>query len=272
MGRVGLVWLLLAVVACPGEETRIYDVRGVVRGVKASERQLVVAHEEIEGLMPPMTMNFGVASPELLEAVEPGQVIEFKLAASQRGYFILELEVIAEDVAAAGDDALAALVEEADPAPPFQLQDQEGRDLSLEALAGKALLVDFIFTRCPGPCPVLTGIHVEAQRALPAELRASTHFVSISLDPVHDTPEALRGYAEARGADLAHWSFLTGPPARVDEVLRAYGVGKIVSEDGEIEHTVASFVIDPQGRIVERFLGLDHGPDDLVRALRRAAG
>ena len=97
--RRRFTWLLATLlVACNADETRIYDVRGVVRGVQPAERQLVVQHEDIEGLMPAMTMNFGVAAPELLDGVEPGQVIAFKLAASRRGYYILELEVIATGV------------------------------------------------------------------------------------------------------------------------------------------------------------------------------
>lgn len=273
MGRHRFAWLLvIGLLACRGEETRIYDVRGVVRGVQPSARQLVVQHEDIEGLMPAMTMNFGVAKPELLEAVRPGQVIAFKLAASKRGYYILELEVIAEDEAGAGVSPLAGLVEEADPAPPFELTDQEGRPLALADLAGKAVLLDFVFTRCSGPCPILTGIHVDVQRVLPDALRDRVRFVSISLDPEHDRPEVLGAYAQARGADLAGWSFLTGPSDVVDEVIRGYGVGRVMVEGAEIEHTVATFVIDPEGQIVRRFLGLEHSPDEIVRALESAAG
>jgi protein SCO1/2 len=271
--RKRLAWLLaIGLLACNADETRIYDVRGIVRGVQPAERQLVVQHEDIEGLMPAMTMNFAVARPELLDGVEPGQVIAFKLAASRRGYYILELEVIASDESGAVGNSLEGLAQEADPAPPFRLIDQQGRPLALADLAGKALLLDFVFTRCPGPCPVLTGLHVDAQRALPDELRERIWFVSISLDPEHDRPEALRAYAEARGADLSSWSFLTGESTAVDEVIRGYGVGKVLAEGGEIEHTVATFVIDPKGRIVRRFLGLEHSPDEIVRALRRAAG
>jgi len=268
-----LTWLLaIGLVACNADETRLYDVRGIVRGVQPAERQLVVQHEDIEGLMPAMTMNFGVVRPELLDEVEVGQVIAFKLAASRRGYYIVELEVLAVDETGALPDSLEGLAAEADPAPAFQLIDQQGRSVALSDLSGKALLLDFIFTRCPGPCPVLTGLHVDAQRALPAELRERVWFVSISLDPEHDRPEVLRAYAEARGADLSSWSFLTGESETVGEVIQGYGVGKLLAEDGEIEHTVATFVIDPEGRIVRRFLGLDHSPDELVGALRRAAG
>lgn len=274
MGRRTCTLLLSAgLLACWADrDVRTYEVRGVVRGVEAEARQVVVQHEDIEGLMPAMTMNFDVAAAELLEGLETGQPIRFRLEATRRGYRILELEPLATGTGGEGDDLLAELVEPEDRAPAFALTDQQGRRLALADLSGKVVLLDFVFTRCPGPCPVLTGLHVDAQRALPEDLRERAWFVSISIDPEHDDPEALRAYAEARGADLSGWSFLTGEPADVAEVIQGYGVGRIVAEDAEIQHTVATFVIDPEGRIVQRFLGLDHRPEEIVRALRRAAG
>jgi protein SCO1/2 len=136
---------------------------------------------------------------------------------------------------------------------------------------GRVLLVDFVYTRCPGPCPILTSRHVSLQRALSPELRERTRFVSVSIDPEHDTPEALRVYAEARGADLAHWSFLTGPPEAVAAVVAAYGVGSLRQDDGTIDHIVATFIVDPEGRIAERFVGLEHDSETLLRALERIA-
>jgi protein SCO1/2 len=83
------------------------------------------------------------------------------------------------------------------------------------------------------------------------------HFVSVSLDPVRDTPAALREYARKRGAELSGWSFLTGPPDEVDAAIRAYGIGSARQPDGTIAHLVVSFVIDGEGRIARRFIGLE---------------
>jgi len=170
-----------------------------------------------------------------------------------------------------GASGLLGGVDELDLAPAFRLTDQQGRAVSLADWRGQAVLLDFIYTHCPGPCPILTARHVELQRALPPALRARVHFASISLDPQRDTPEALRAYAEARGADLSDWSFLTGPAEEISAVLRAYGIGAGRSGGGEIEHLVATFLIDPQGRITRRFLGLEHSTQTLQTALQRAA-
>jgi len=134
------------------------------------------------------------------------------------------------------------------------------------------VLLDFIWTRCPGPCPILTGLHVKLQQQLPPALRERTQFVSISLDPVRDTPAVLRDYAKTRGADLAGWSFLTGPPDEVDAVIKSYGVGSAKAPDGQIEHVVATFLIDGAGRIARRYIGLEgHDPAELLRDLERLA-
>ena len=117
---------------------------------------------------------------------------------------------------------------------------------------------------------MLTSSHVTLQRLLPPELRARTRFVSISLDPVRDTPMALRAYALARGADLTGWSFLTGDPDAIALVLKGYGVGSMRRPDGQIDHLVATFLIDAEGRIAQRFIGLEHEPEELLRALEGA--
>ena len=80
---------------------------------------------------------------------------------------------------------------------------------------------------------------------------------------------ALVQLAEARGADLASWSFLTGPPEVVDAALRAFGVGKSPGKDGEIDHLVVTFLVDPEGRIARRWVGLDHEADEILADLER---
>jgi len=267
------------------ERLHSYQVRGVVEAVSPGDGQAVVQHEEIPGLMPSMSMNFDVPNPALLAKLAPGQQIEFTLELRDRSFRITAARVLSGPPAAgaaaaagasgthgaAGTSGLLGGVAELDSAPAFRLTDQQGRAVSLADWRGRAVLLDFIYTHCPGPCPILTARHVELQRALPPGLRARVHFASISLDPQRDTPEALRAYAEARGADLSDWSFLTGPAEEISAVLRAYGIGAGRRRGGEIEHLVATFLIDPQGRIARRFLGLEHSAKTLQTALRRAA-
>ena len=184
-----------------------------------------------------------------------------------RSFALVGAEVV-EAAGPAGSEGGGVLAAAPDVAPPFDLVDQDGERLRLADLRGRIVVLDFIFTHCPGPCPILTGRNVALQRLLPDSLRARTHFVSISLDPLRDTPEALRAYAEARGADLADWSFLTGPEDAIDAVLAAYAVGKRLPEEGgEIEHVLATFLIDSEGHVERRYLGVSHDPEQMLADL-----
>lgn len=252
----------------------VYDAHGVVESVNREYGQVVIRHDDIPGLMPGMTMSFDVPDPQVLAKLQPRQIVDFRLEFTGKAYNVVAATPRGEAPAGAGEAAsLGNVAPQGDPAPPFRLTDQDGRPLALEDLRGKAVLLDFVYTTCPGPCPILTGLHVEVQRALAPALRDRVHFVSISLDPLHDTPAALREYAKKRGADTTNWSFLTGPPQDVDAVLRAYGVGSARQPDGTIAHLVVTFLIDGEGRIVERFVGLDeHDPKQVRAELERVAG
>jgi protein SCO1/2 len=247
-----------------------YHGHGTVEDVQGETRQIVIAHDDIEGLMPAMTMNFDVADPKLLDTLESGDVIDFDVAFTGKAYVVTRATVVERGAPTSDGAKLSNVAPADDPAPPFRLTDQDGNATALADWHGKVVLLDFIWTRCPGPCPILTGIHAKVQKELSPELRAKTHFASISLDPTRDTPAVLRDYAQKRGADLAHWSFLTGAPADVDAVVKSYGVGSAKTPDGAIEHVVVTFLIDPNGQIRRRYLGLDgHDPKQIERDLER---
>jgi len=275
-GRARAALLALALACGPGgDET--YESVGVVREVRPDLRQIVIEHEDIPGLMPAMTMSFDVPDVALLSTLSAGQKIRFRVAHTGPSYRVVGAEAIgaAGEAGVSGTPAgptFANVAAEREPAPPFRLTDQDGRPLALEDLRGKTVVLDFIFTHCTGPCPVLTGLHVDVQRALGPAQRAKTRFVSISLDPERDTPDVLRAYALKRGADLSGWSFLTGTPAEVEDVLKRYGVGVIRKAGEEPAHLVATFVIDPQGRIAHRIFGLEQGAAERARVVAETAG
>ncbi len=260
--------LALVAVACADDGVRRYQVRGVVRDLHREYAQVVIEHEEIPGLMPAMTMNFDLADAAWLDRLEPGQAIEFTLEVTRRSYRVAAFTLLDGEGGERGPRAALSPLDR--PAPPFALVDQRGQALSLADLRGKAVILDFIFTHCPGPCPILTGAHAELRRSLSPEIAERTWLVSITLDPERDTPEVLREYAKRRGADFPNWSFLTGPLEVVDEVARSYGVGSVRGADGAIDHTVATFLIDPKGQIVRHYLGIEHDSQEIARDLLRA--
>jgi protein SCO1/2 len=268
--------LVLAAGGCrrPQSGPGVYDAHGVVESVNREYGQVVIHHDDIPGLMPEMTMSFDVPDPALLEQLQPRQVIDFQLEFTGSAYNVIAVTPRGDAAAVGhGSASFDAVVPQGDPAPPFRLTDQDGNPLALEDLRGRAVLLDFIYTACPGPCPILTGLHVEVQRALDPALRDRVRLVSVSLDPRNDTPARLREYARKRGADTSNWSFLTGAAEDVDAVLQAYGVGSARQTDGTIAHLVVTFLIDGEGRIVQRFIGLDgHDPKQVRADLERVAG
>jgi protein SCO1/2 len=260
--------IALSLASC-GSDAKRYEANGIVYDVNSEFRQVLIEHEDIPGLMPAMTMSFDVADPKLLEELETGDRIRFELEFTGQSYRVLSARKLGQGEA--GDARLDMLADLRSPAPDFDLTDQAGGRVTLESLRGRTLLVDFVYTRCPGPCPALTSQHVVIQRQLPEALRDQVWFVSISIDPAHDTPEELRRYAEARGADLAGWSFLTGEPDTVSKLVKRFGVGSLRQADGTIEHLVATFVVDGEGRIAERLIGLEHTPESVVAVLEKVA-
>ncbi len=256
------VALVLACAALACRPANVYEAHGIVREVDPATGQAVIEHEEIPGLMSAMTMSFDVPDKALLAQLAPGQHIEFELEVTERSYRVISARTEGSTAGAARSPSLASALNQNDPAPGFSLVDQAGRTVTLADLSGKVLLVDFIFTRCPGPCPIMTSRHVELQRALAPELRERVRFVSISLDPKYDTPDVLKAYADARGADLSSWIFLTGPESDVAEVVRRFGVGTLRAADGNIDHALATFLVDGRGRIAKRWLGLEHPIDE----------
>ncbi|HEV3021629.1 MAG TPA: SCO family protein, partial [Pirellulales bacterium] len=118
---------------------------------------------------------------------------------------------------------------------------------------GKVVLVSFIFTTCNGTCPATTHrmakLHQECARR--PELKDAVQFLSISLDPARDTPEALRGYMRLYEIDGGNWAFLTGTSKEVQPVLAAWGMWAKPAANGQLDHPSRVYLVDRRGRIRE---------------------
>jgi protein SCO1/2 len=139
-------------------------------------------------------------------------------------------------------------------APEFTLLTQTGDKLSLSDLKGKVFLVSFIFTTCNGTCPATTHRMGQIQEELKTHglfKDDRVRLLSITLDPVRDTPEVLRGYMKLYDADPKYWTFLTGPPDQVSVVVKAWDMWVKPAANGQLDHPSRIFLVDPQGRIRE---------------------
>ena len=135
------------------------------------------------------------------------------------------------------------------PAPEVELVDSAGQPFKLSSLRGKAVLVSFVYTTCTGSCPATTLNLSRVQEKLKEAglWGKQVEFVSISLDPVRDTPDELAHYAKIFRADTSAWHFLTGPPDQVTKVIAAWDMWARVNAAGVLDHPSRIFLVDPQG-------------------------
>lgn len=127
----------------------------------------------------------------------------------------------------------------------FALIDQDGKMFGDEDLRGKVWVVDFIFTRCKGPCPLMTEKMAELQREFKGDERV--HFVTITMDARFDSPKVMKEFAEERGADFSTWHFLTGNAEEILSIAR--NIFKVPADRDPEMHTTRFVLIDKEGFI-----------------------
>jgi len=129
--------------------------------------------------------------------------------------------------------------------PDFRLVERSGQKLGLSDLKGKVWIADFIFTRCPGPCPRMSSRMASLERDLRSE--AGLRLVSISVDPEFDTQEVLTKYAAQYQAEEGRWFFLTGDKTAIHHLAKfGFLVGGV---DDVTLHTTRFVLVDRQGRV-----------------------
>lgn len=150
------------------------------------------------------------------------------------------------------------------------LIDQNGRPTRLADHRGQVVLLSFVFTSCPGPCPALTARLVEVQRRMGDDLRGRVHFVSVGIDP-DDGIDDLAAFAQARGVRFDAWSFVSGEPEEVAKLAGLFSSGLFAARDGQPDHRLAVFMLDPDGRSLQRYAAASLDVDRLLEDLRRVA-
>jgi protein SCO1/2 len=276
------IFVIAGCAACsrPAEPQRTYPLRGQILSIGETRsdgrRELSVKHEDIPGFMPAMSMAYFVKTPSLLDGLQPGDLFSATLVLSGSD---IHLEAVKKTGRAdlAPDSRPVRVMEVMNPGdevPDDELVDQEGRTRKLSDWRGRALAVTFVYTRCPLPdfCPLMDRRFADIQRAIAgdARLRERAHLVSVSFDPVHDTPAVIRKHAAMRGADPATWSYLTGTKASIDRLTSRFGVSTIDEKDtaSSIIHNLRTAIVDPQGRLVKVYSGSEWTVDSILADLR----
>lgn len=150
------------------------------------------------------------------------------------------------------------------------LTDQDGRTLALADLRGQVLVAAMIYSSCTSVCPRVTEDMKGVEKQLSGPDRKDVGFVLFSLDPGRDTPAALRRFAAEHALDPSRWRLFASSDDGVRDLSAVLGVKYTAEDNGEIAHSAMIFVIDREGVVRHRQLGLNPDPHELTSALAQA--
>ncbi len=246
----------------PPGPTQTFQVRGQIRDLDISNQVIRIAHEEIPDYMPAMTMPLPVKDPALFNGLSKGDTVQFELAVTKDDSWISHIQrVRLEDPAAVANLATNAdyirtneteRVQIGEAVPDFKLVDQDGKEIRLRDFRGRAVVLTFIYTRCPLPnfCPLMSKNFADLERRLSKEFPDQYQLLSITMDPTFDRPAVLKEYAARYEANTKHWSFATGDPQQIQSIARLTGL-YYAWEGGLISHDLRTVLIGPDGRLAQ---------------------
>lgn len=251
------------------DQPRRTAMRGMVLKVDAPHRTVVISHDGVTDGMPAMTMPFEVKNVRELTGLVPGAIVTFTLVTGKESAHIERVTVtryesIEKDPSTARrlrllqdftQDAAAApaIGQEA---PDFSLIDQAHARVSLVSFRGKVVALNFIYTSCVLPqfCyRMANNFGVVAKRFQP-RMGRDLVLLTVTFDPVRDTPERLAEYARQWNASPATWHFLTGDADAIRRVCHQFGLDAFPDE-GLISHSTRTVVIDRRGALAASIEG-----------------
>jgi protein SCO1/2 len=265
---LGLLLLLAAHSVLAAQQ---YAVTGMVVKVDRASKTFTASIQAIPGYMAAMTMPFEVLRMTELDGVAPGATVEFSLVVDRSSSHaehvrVLRYQSVESDPLTAnrltllnqivaGSKAAKPLAV-GDAVPDFTLTDQRRRPVTLSELRGKVVAINFIYTSCalPNFCLRIANNFGVLQKRFTQQLEHDLVLLTVTFDPVHDTPDVLAKYAEQWPANPAKWRFLTGRAADVQRVCRMFGVDAFPDE-GLMDHSLHTALIDRQGRLAANIEG-----------------
>jgi protein SCO1/2 len=265
-------------------DQRTYRLQGQVLAVEPASNTANIKHEDIPGLMPAMTMPYEVRDARLLEGIVPGDLINATLVIeSNRAYLSTlqkvgsaPLEASAADPLASGTSPGVDLLDPGEQVPDAQFVDQDGRPRAFTSFAGRTTVVTFMYTKCPMPafCPFLDRSFAAIQKSLQTDpafsrLAGNVQLVSVSFDPLNDTPPVLKAHAEKLDADPQVWTFLTGDRGEVDRFAARFGVmvSRSATDPLDITHNLRTAIVDADGKLAATYAGNEWTPGQLLADL-----
>lgn len=133
--------------------------------------------------------------------------------------------------------------------------DQRGEPFAMAQLRGKSVVLNFMFTHCPGICPLQTQALLRVRARLPEAVRERVHFVSVTVDPEHDSPGVLAAFAAKQGVSGEDWTFVTGPGPRLAALGDDYSVRALPAGAGPLDHRTEVRLINARGELMQTYTG-----------------
>ena len=271
-GLYALLLLLTPLLAVSTFGQQRYSATGLVLGVDKQHRIITVSCESIPGYMDAMTMPIEVRETRELDGLTRGAMIEFSLVADKEHPYAesvriwkfdgLELDPLSARRLRLLDGAMNPafspdrILKIGQAAPDFSLIDQNRARATLSEFSGKVVAITFVYTRCPFPnfCFRLTNNFARLQKRFAGEMGRELILLTITLDPIHDQPDALAEYGRTWNIDPKGWHLLTGPPAEVQKFCDRFGVA-FYPDEGTFIHSLHTLVIDRQGKLAANLEG-----------------
>jgi protein SCO1/2 len=263
----------------PAPSGKRYDLKGTVVSVDKANQTATIAHEEVKDFMEGMTMPFKLKDPWPLDVMKPGDQVQATLVVTDGSAWLEDVFVVQRSKGTQTDGAMpesSSLPQPGETLPDFRLVNQDGKAIRLADYKGRALLLTFIYTRCPVPdyCALMSSNFAEIEKELKKDsaLYRKTHLLSISFDPAYDTPKVLRSYGAAQTGNydketFAHWEFVTGDAEEVKKLAQFFGLTYVPEKD-QIVHSLQTALIAPDGKIAKLYSGNEWKPSDVVTDIR----
>ncbi|MCU1384379.1 MAG: hypothetical protein JWL71_3076 [Acidobacteria bacterium] len=275
--------LALAVAACSkAPEQRSFTLQGQVQSLDPPHKLVTVKHEEIKGFMPAMTMPYEVQEAKALDGLAPGDLIDAKLIVFSNGAHLAEIRKVGTapleqppaDVPNPPASSGFELLKVGEAVPDGKFVDQDGRSRHFGAFKGAPAVMTFIYTKCPLPtfCPLMDRHFAALQKALKADPALSkVKLVTVSFDPLTDTPAVLKKHAKTLDADPTRWTFLTGDRDDIDQFAARFGVSvsRALNDARDITHNLRTAIIAADGTLAKVYTGNDWSPDQVLADLKR---
>jgi protein SCO1/2 len=268
--------LCASLAACTKPEEKRYELKGKVVNVDKKGGVVSIAHEEIKDYMDAMTMPFHLKNTSFLDVMQAGDGVTATLVVTDSRSWLEDVVVAQVSVDEASNLAKPFEPNAGDEVPDFPLLNQDGKPIHFAQYKGRALLLTFIYTRCPLPdyCPLMTSHFAEINKSLKADagLYARTHLLSISVDPEYDKPAVLRAYGLQHNEqkDFTHWELAAGKPEEVKKVAEYFGL-TYQTEDNQIIHNLQTALIAPDGKFVKMYRGNDWTPAEVINDIKKLA-